>query len=527
MEIVNTASKPKLTFRGQSRNGTVVGYANNANIAPGGTTHARMAFKINSSNIAVENMTITNRTPVGGSQAEAIMIESGAARFIVNNATVGSYQDTFLANVNTSQAFVYNSLIQGQFDYVWGGGNLFFTNCELRTLIGNNGSLTGGNLTAARTDNGVTGNWPGFNGLLVSNGISFVKCQLTRLTNTIINTTLADANGSTNGLVAWINCSFDGNYITPAAAVTNSQLLWEFGNSNLLNTAPVTFGLVVLTNNDPRLLAASNATNWLGGWVPQLAPNIIGQPNNQSVNAGQPASFTVSATGIPDATYQWQQNGTNVPTGGTSSTYSIASAQATDAGSYTVIVSNSSGSLTSRTVTLTVNQPPVPGFTSLGALENTPVSVAIAKIIAGSSDPEGNSFSLTGVSASSVNLGTVTTNSVSLTYTPPLNYVGGDQFTYTLTDSLGASSVGTVNVAVVSTNAPSQNQIGGIQMVGGNAQVTFAGIPNYTYHIQRTASLVTPNWITLGSATADSHGHIVFTDTSPLQGQAFYRTIYP
>ncbi len=526
-EIINTASKPNVTFRGQSRNGTIVGYLNNANVAPGGTTHARMAFKVNSTNIAIENMTVTNRTPVGGSQAEAIMVESGASRLIVNNATVCSFQDTFLANVNSSQAYVYNSLIQGQFDYVWGGGNLFFTNCELRTLIGNNGTLTGGNLTAARTDNGVTGNWPGFGGLLVSNGISFVKCQMTRITNTITATTLADANGSMNGLVAWINCSFDANYITPSAAVTNSQVLWEYGNSNLLNTAPVAFGLVVLTNNDPRLLAASSATNWLNGWVPQLAPNIIGQPSGQSVNAGQPASFTVSATGIPDATYQWQLNGTNVTSGGTSATLTISNPQAADAGSYQVIVSNSSGSVTSTAVTLTVNLPPVPGILALGAIENTPVSVSLAKLIAAATDPEGNSFTVSGVSALSTNNGTVTLDSTELTYLPPTNYVGADQFTYTLTDSLGASSVATVNVAVVSSDSAGQNGVGGIQMVGGNAQVTFAGIPNYTYHIQRTDNLITPNWVTLGPVTADAQGHIVFTDTSPLTGSAFYRTIYP
>ncbi len=63
--------------------------------------------------------------------------------------------------------------------------------------------------------------------------------------------------------------------------------------------------------------------------------------------------------------------------------------------------------------------------------------------------------------------------------------------------------------------------MGGIQMVGGNPQVTFAGIPGFTYHVQRTDSLITPNWTTIGSAvTADAQGHIIFTDTNPLPGQA-------
>jgi hypothetical protein len=31
----------------------------------------------------------------------------------------------------------------------------------------------------------------------------------------------------------------------------------------------------------------------------------------------------------------------------------------------------------------------------------------------------------------------------------------------------------------------------------------------------------------VSAVTADSHGRIVFTDTNPLSGAAFYRTIFP
>jgi hypothetical protein len=96
-----------------------------------------------------------------------------------------------------------------------------------------------------------------------------------------------------------------------------------------------------------------------------------------------------------------------------------------------------------------------------------------------------------------------------------------------LTDVLGNSSVATVSVGVASTNNPGQNQVGNIVMVGGDPQVTFAGIPGYTYSIQRTASLAPPAWVTVGSVTASPTGQIVFLDTSPLMGQAYYRTTYP
>ena len=107
-----------------------------------------MAFKVNANDIAIENLSITNRTPQGGSQAEALMIESAARRCIVNNADIASRQDTILANVNSSQAYFYNSTVRGNFDYIWGGGNLYFDKCVLHTISG----ASGFNLTAARTD---------------------------------------------------------------------------------------------------------------------------------------------------------------------------------------------------------------------------------------------------------------------------------------------------------------------------------------------------------------------------------------
>ena len=102
-EIVNV-SKRNITMRGQSRTGAVIKYPNNANIAPSGSTHARMTFKVGGNDVSLDTLTITNSTPQGGSQAEALMIESAARRCIVNNCEIDSRQDTILANQNNSQA---------------------------------------------------------------------------------------------------------------------------------------------------------------------------------------------------------------------------------------------------------------------------------------------------------------------------------------------------------------------------------------------------------------------------------------
>jgi fibronectin type 3 domain-containing protein len=91
-------------------------------------------------------------------------------------------------------------------------------------------------------------------------------------------------------------------------------------------------------------------------------PSITTQPASVTVNAGQSASFSVTAGGTVPLTYQWQQlvgsTWTNV--GSNSATFTISSAATANAGSYRVTVSNAAGSVTSNTATLTVNQPSLP-----------------------------------------------------------------------------------------------------------------------------------------------------------------------
>ena len=70
--------------------------------------------------------------------------------------------------------------------------------------------------------------------------------------------------------------------------------------------------------------------------------------------SGANASFSVVASGLPTANYQWYKDGA-VINGATLSTFSLTAAQATDAGSYTVVVSNAMGSVTSNAAALTVS----------------------------------------------------------------------------------------------------------------------------------------------------------------------------
>ena len=84
------------------------------------------------------------------------------------------------------------------------------------------------------------------------------------------------------------------------------------------------------------------------------APQITTQPANQSVSVGQTATFSVVATGSAPLQYQWREGGSTIA-GATASSYTTPATVIGDNGSsFTVVVSNATGSMTSNAATLTV-----------------------------------------------------------------------------------------------------------------------------------------------------------------------------
>ena len=82
-------------------------------------------------------------------------------------------------------------------------------------------------------------------------------------------------------------------------------------------------------------------------------PVITSQPQSLTVSAGQSATFTVAATGAAPLSYQWQFNGVDLA-GATSNSFTLAGAQPSDAGAYSVVVTNALGAVASSNATLTV-----------------------------------------------------------------------------------------------------------------------------------------------------------------------------
>ena len=155
----------------------------------------------------------------------------------------------------------------------------------------------------------------------------------------------------------------NATFTVVATGAPTLQYQWRFGGADLDGATDST---LTLTNVQPTN-AGSYAvviTNSLGSITSSAAilavgtaPAITAQPQGQSVAAGPTVGFSVTCTGTSPLTYQWRLNGTNLA-GASGSTYSITNSQSTDAGSYSVFVTNIAGSVTSSNAVLTVDAPP-------------------------------------------------------------------------------------------------------------------------------------------------------------------------
>ncbi len=178
----------------------------------------------------------------------------------------------------------------------------------------------------------------------------------------------------------------------PSAAGTFSNIggatasTYTFANPQTANSG-MQFQVIV-DNPAPGTVTSNIATLTVNAGT--VAPTIAGQPANATVTQPATATFTVTATGT-NLTYQWQSHpaagGAFVSIGGaTAASYTTA---ATDVGMsgtvYQVVVSNSVGTATSNSVTLTVNgvAAATPVIMPNGGTYSGPVTVRITTATAG------------------------------------------------------------------------------------------------------------------------------------------------
>jgi hypothetical protein len=116
-------------------------------------------------------------------------------------------------------------------------------------------------------------------------------------------------------------------------------------------------GLVSVTNGTfTAILPPWTITTYLYQQPMTNLPSIAQQPTSQLLLPGDTATFSVQASGGTVALYyQWFFNGTNSIVGATNASFLLAGANITNAGNYSVVVTNFAGSVTSSVASLTFN----------------------------------------------------------------------------------------------------------------------------------------------------------------------------
>lgn len=169
--------------------------------------------------------------------------------------------------------------------------------------------------------------------------------------------------------------------------------------------------------------------------------------------------------------------------------------------------------------------PPVAGAETVNAEKNLTLELPVTGLIATDRDPNGGTLSITAVNGTSTNGGSVVLSGNYVFYTPATNFIGKDQFTYTLADSEGTQAQGAVTVNVLSLNLPPG---GSLAMIGAPKQpfLLYHSTTGGGYTFEYANSLPGP-WFALSPGLApQASGLIEFDDltTSGFQTR-FYRVI--
>ncbi|MFN7138168.1 MAG: immunoglobulin domain-containing protein [Limisphaerales bacterium] len=235
------------------------------------------------------------------------------------------------------------------------------------------------------------------------------------------------------------------------------------------------------------------------------APAIRREPASTNVSAGQTIHLNVQALGLNQLSYQWRLNGNNL-VGATASTYSKSNPGLNDAGEYTVVVSNSSGSITSAVANVIVNLPPTI-----------------------TAQPEDQNV----VESRDVHFSVTATGTAPLAYQWFFNggaITGATQASYSITNVI-ASQAGTYSVAVsnavgstLSDNATLIVRLRGTfsqpAVATNQLNLLFTGQPGTAYAIQTSTNLV--HWSTVSNIFLTNGSATV---TLPLTNQKqFYRS---
>jgi pectin methylesterase-like acyl-CoA thioesterase len=249
--IVQLGGKNQITIRGADRKRTLIAGVNNDTLNAG--TAKRALFGVDDvRGLTIENLTIKNLTPQGGSQAEALRMQR-CDQCVVRAADIWSLQDTLLWS---GRIYARDCLIAGNVDFIWGTGAVYFDRCEIRT-IGRAGYIVQARNTAT------------------TYGFVFVDSKLTS-DPPVSGNVLARIDSSVYPAshVAYIDCQMDKHISAAGWTVTgggtSALRFWEYRSTDLagqmLDVSRRLAGSKQLDASEAAMMRDPKVV--LGGWQP-------------------------------------------------------------------------------------------------------------------------------------------------------------------------------------------------------------------------------------------------------------------
>ncbi len=169
------------------------------------------------------------------------------------------------------------------------------------------------------------------------------------------------------------------------------------------------------------------------------------------------------------------------------------------------------------------NLPPVANPDAFFRAPSLSLKMAITNLLANDTDPDGNPRTFTGITGNSTN-NVAVSNDANYVYYPSNAGNVADRFSYTISDGQGGVSTGLVSITI-STNVVGQAT--GITNASGSVIASFAGIPTYSYTVQRGTNVNFTGTVTnLVTTNIPSSGLFKWTDGAPPQPTAYYRLRY-
>jgi autotransporter-associated beta strand protein len=156
---------------------------------------------------------------------------------------------------------------------------------------------------------------------------------------------------------------------------------------------------------------------------------------------------------------------------------------------------------------LGVTHPPKATTMTVTRAAGLSVKISLSDLATNWSDADGDTVVLSGINLVTTNSINLATNSAWILYTNSPNV--NDQFSYSISDGNGGTNIGLVNI-VITSNLTGQ-ATGLFNNPGGPVTVSFAGIPGYSYSVQRTTNLT--DWVTIWTTNAPGGGLFNYTDS--------------